>query len=109
MAKAICMLSGCNNFSCAFDSMNSTQSAWDNLHHRISGKLGTEVDVYVRLIEGLDGNGLGVLPSNHLQHHLVTTHVGQFLDCAYCLYSDLQCQTHYIMGQAHSTVLLGCG
>ena len=89
--------------------LSCTQRAWDNLHHWVSGKLGTEVDVQVRLIEGLDGDGLGVLPSNHLQHHLMTTHVGQLLHCAYCLYPDLQCQAHCITGEAHSTLLLGCG
>ena len=60
------------------------------LHHRVGGQLATEIDVQVGLIEGLDGNGVGVLPCNHLQHHLVAAHMGQAPHCADCLHSDLQ-------------------
>ena len=60
------------------------------LDNRVSGKLATEVDMQIRLIESLDSNGLGVLPGNHLQHHLMPAHVCQLPHCVHGFNSDLQ-------------------
>lgn len=61
-----------------------------HLDHGVCSKLATVVDVQVRLIEGFDGNGLRVLPSHHLENHLMSTYVCQLLHCVGGLYPDLQ-------------------
>ena len=61
-----------------------------DLDHGVCSKLPTVVDVQVRLIEGFDGDGLRVLPSDHLEHHLMSAYVRQFLHCVGGLSPDLQ-------------------
>lgn len=61
-----------------------------DLDNRVCGQLAAEVDMQVRLIEGFDGNGLGVLPCHHLEHHLMAPHMRQLLHCVGGLDPDLQ-------------------
>lgn len=61
-----------------------------DLDNRVCRQLATEVDMQVRLIEGFDGNGLGVLPCHHLEHHLMPPHVRQLLHREGGLNPDLQ-------------------
>ena len=61
-----------------------------DLNDWICSQLAAEVDMHIWLVEGLDGNGIGVLPGYHLQHHLIPAHMGQLLHGVYCLYAHLQ-------------------
>ena len=61
-----------------------------DLDYRVGGKLATVVDMQVRLIEGFDGNSLGILPCHHLEHHLMPPYMCQLLHRVSGLYSDLQ-------------------
>lgn len=61
-----------------------------DLDYRVCGKLAAVVNMQVRLIKGFDGYGLGVLPSHHLEHHLMPAHMRQLLHRVGGLYPDLQ-------------------
>ena len=63
-----------------------------DLDYGVCSKLATVVDVQVRLIECFDGDGLRVLPSHHLEDHVMAAYVRQLLHCVGGLCPDLQPQ-----------------
>lgn len=65
-----------------------------DLYNWICSQFAAEVDMHIWLVEGLDGNGIGVLPSHHLQHHLIPANMSQLLHSEYCLDAHLQQAVH---------------